>query len=149
MTVSNNDSIHSGGSDGDDSGLVEKYCANMDNDFKRLFSQALRYIDINAPTLISAGSSGSYFIRGEENKILAIFKPEDEEPYGLNNPKWMKWFQKVCCKLITLALALTQHFSGPCTFGRGCLVPNQVCLHIFIQYLFSGLCFGSRCLYRR
>jgi phosphatidylinositol 4-kinase type 2 len=96
--------------------LVEKYCANMDNDFKRLFSQALRNIDINAPTLISAGSSGSYFIRGEDNKILAIFKPEDEEPYGINNPKWTKWFQKVCC---------------PCTFGRGCLVPNQVCLANF------------------
>lgn len=39
-----------------------------------------------------------------------MFKPKDEEPYGLLNPKWSKWLQKVCC---------------PCCFGRGCLVLNQ------------------------
>lgn len=39
-----------------------------------------------------------------------MFKPQDEEPYGINNPKWGKWLQKVLL---------------PCSFGRGCLVPNQ------------------------
>ena len=40
---------------------------------------------------------------------VGVFKPRDEEPYGASNPKWTKWLQKHCC---------------PCTFGRGCLVPN-------------------------
>ena len=39
-----------------------------------------------------------------------MFKPKDEEPYGLLNPKWTKWMQKLCC---------------PCCFGRSCLVLNQ------------------------
>ena len=43
-------------------------------------------------------------------KIIGVFKPKDEEPYGILNPKWTKWMQKSCC---------------PCCFGRGCLVLNQ------------------------
>lgn len=39
-----------------------------------------------------------------------MFKPKSEEPYGHLNPKWTKYFHKICC---------------PCCFGRGCLVPNQ------------------------
>lgn len=41
---------------------------------------------------------------------MAVYKPKDEEPYGMLNPKWTKWLHKVCC---------------PCCFGRSCLVPNQ------------------------
>lgn len=43
-------------------------------------------------------------------KVVGVFKPKDEEPYGRLNPKWMKWIQGICC---------------PCCFGRSCLVPNQ------------------------
>ncbi|NXQ20535.1 P4K2B kinase, partial [Peucedramus taeniatus] len=43
-------------------------------------------------------------------KIIGVFKPKSEEPYGHLNPKWTKYFHKICC---------------PCCFGRGCLVPNQ------------------------
>ncbi|XP_070998751.1 phosphatidylinositol 4-kinase type 2-beta, partial [Oncorhynchus clarkii lewisi] len=43
-------------------------------------------------------------------KILGVFKPKSEEPYGHLNPKWTKYFHKLCC---------------PCCFGRGCLIPNQ------------------------
>uniref|UniRef100_A0A8C5UV87 Phosphatidylinositol 4-kinase type 2 n=1 Tax=Microcebus murinus TaxID=30608 RepID=A0A8C5UV87_MICMU len=43
-------------------------------------------------------------------KIIAVFKPKNEEPYGHLNPKWTKWLQKLCC---------------PCCFGRDCLVLNQ------------------------
>lgn len=43
-------------------------------------------------------------------KIIGVFKPKSEEPYGHLNPKWTKYFHKVCC---------------PCCFGRGCLIPNQ------------------------
>lgn len=43
-------------------------------------------------------------------KVIAVFKPKDEEPYGRLNPKWTKLFHKMCC---------------PCCFGRACLIPNQ------------------------
>ncbi|KAK1792446.1 hypothetical protein P4O66_012391 [Electrophorus voltai] len=62
------------------------------------------------PERISQGSSGSYFVKDPKGKIIGVFKPKSEEPYGHLNPKWTKYFHKVCC---------------PCCFGRSCLVPNQ------------------------
>jgi len=62
------------------------------------------------PTLISQGSSGSYFCRDRSGKIIGVFKPKNEEPYGDLNPKWGKWFQRNLC---------------PCCFGRSCLIPNS------------------------
>ncbi|KAI8330431.1 phosphatidylinositol 3 and 4-kinase-domain-containing protein [Chlamydoabsidia padenii] len=61
------------------------------------------------PTRISQGSSGSYFCRNRDNKIVGVFKPKNEEPYGKLNPKWTKW--------------LHRHLF-PCFFGRSCLIPN-------------------------
>lgn len=43
-------------------------------------------------------------------KVIGVFKPKNEEPYGRLNPKWTKWMHKLCC---------------PCCFGRSCLIPNQ------------------------
>nr|XP_025852480.1 phosphatidylinositol 4-kinase type 2-beta [Vulpes vulpes] len=62
------------------------------------------------PERISQGSSGSYFVKDPKRKIIGVFKPRSEEPYGQLNPKWTKYVHKVCC---------------PCCFGRGCLLPNQ------------------------
>lgn len=62
------------------------------------------------PQRIYEGSSGSYFAKNSEFNTVAVFKPKDEEPYGILNPKWTKWLQKICC---------------PCCFGRSCLVLNQ------------------------
>lgn len=62
------------------------------------------------PQRIYEGSSGSYFAKNSDFKTVAVFKPKDEEPYGILNPKWTKWLHKICC---------------PCCFGRSCLVPNQ------------------------
>jgi len=62
------------------------------------------------PSRIAQGSSGSYFVKDEHKKIVGVFKPKNEEPYGQLNPKWTKWLHKTCC---------------PCCFGRGCLIPNQ------------------------
>lgn len=62
------------------------------------------------PKRIVQGSSGSYFCRNRDKKIVGVFKPKDEEPYGPLNPKWGKYFQKnLCC----------------CMYGRACLVANQ------------------------
>ncbi|XP_071073254.1 phosphatidylinositol 4-kinase type 2-beta isoform X2 [Dasypus novemcinctus] len=62
------------------------------------------------PERIPQGSSGSYFVKDPKRKIIGVFKPKSEEPYGHLNPKWTKYVHKVCC---------------PCCFGRGCLLPNQ------------------------
>ncbi|KAF4071724.1 hypothetical protein AMELA_G00276650 [Ameiurus melas] len=54
-----------------------------------------------------AAATSSKTLKG---KSSGVFKPKSEEPYGHLNPKWTKYFHKLCC---------------PCCFGRGCLVPNQ------------------------
>ena len=41
----------------------------------------------HAPRLASAGTGGSYFIAGADGKPVAVFKPLDEEPCAVNNPK--------------------------------------------------------------
>ncbi|KAI9030744.1 phosphatidylinositol 3 and 4-kinase-domain-containing protein [Phycomyces nitens] len=61
------------------------------------------------PTRISQGSSGSYFSHNKQGKIVGVFKPKNEEPYGQLNPKWTKWIHR--------------HLF-PCFFGRSCLIPN-------------------------
>ncbi|KIW25827.1 uncharacterized protein PV07_08970 [Cladophialophora immunda] len=61
------------------------------------------------PKMISQGSSGSYFARNSEGKVVGVFKPKDEEPYASRNPKWTKWLHR---NLL------------PFAFGRACLIPN-------------------------
>lgn len=61
------------------------------------------------PKMISKGSSGSYFARNAEGKVVGVFKPKDEEPYASRNPKWTKWLHRNLF---------------PCCFGRACLIPN-------------------------
>ncbi|EXJ70715.1 uncharacterized protein A1O5_05705 [Cladophialophora psammophila CBS 110553] len=61
------------------------------------------------PKMISQGSSGSYFARNGEGKVVGVFKPKDEEPYASRNPKWTKWLHR---NLL------------PFAFGRACLIPN-------------------------
>lgn len=46
------------------------------------------------PLRIAQGSSGSYFCRNQEGRIVGVFKPKNEEPYGKLNPKWTKWFHR-------------------------------------------------------
>lgn len=61
------------------------------------------------PKMISQGSSGSYFARNSDGKVVGVFKPKDEEPYASRNPKWTKWIHRNLF---------------PCFFGRECLIPN-------------------------
>lgn len=52
------------------------------------------------PRMISQGSSGSYFARNADGKVVGVFKPKDEEPYAAGNPKWNKWIHRnlfPCC----------------------------------------------------
>ncbi|KAL5274234.1 PI4K2B.2 family protein [Megaselia abdita] len=80
-------------------------------EFQKTVTEAEEAIELGIqPERIYQGSSGSYFVKNKENKPIAVFKPKDEEPYESLNPKWAKYFQRLCC---------------PCCFGRSCLLPNQ------------------------
>uniref|UniRef100_A0A8C6L1J2 Phosphatidylinositol 4-kinase type 2 n=1 Tax=Nothobranchius furzeri TaxID=105023 RepID=A0A8C6L1J2_NOTFU len=82
-----------------------------DPEFADFIQRAEQAIECGVfPERISQGSSGSYFVKDPKGKIIGVFKPKSEEPYGHLNPKWTKYFHKLCC---------------PCCFGRGCLLPNQ------------------------
>uniref|UniRef100_A0A8C5LZG9 Phosphatidylinositol 4-kinase type 2 n=1 Tax=Leptobrachium leishanense TaxID=445787 RepID=A0A8C5LZG9_9ANUR len=82
-----------------------------DVEFADIIHRAEQAIECGVlPERITQGSSGSYFVKDPKEKTIGVFKPKSEEPYGNLNPKWTKYFHKVCC---------------PCCFGRGCLVPNQ------------------------
>ncbi|NXD06480.1 P4K2B kinase, partial [Nothocercus nigrocapillus] len=82
-----------------------------DPEFAEIIQRAEQAIECGVfPERISQGSSGSYFVKDPKGKSIGVFKPKSEEPYGHLNPKWTKYFHKICC---------------PCCFGRGCLVPNQ------------------------
>ncbi|XP_054600824.1 phosphatidylinositol 4-kinase type 2-alpha [Nothobranchius furzeri] len=82
-----------------------------DPEFRDIIRKAERAIEEGIyPERIYQGSSGSYFVKDSQGKIIGVFKPKNEEPYGHLNPKWTKWLQKLCC---------------PCCFGRDCLVLNQ------------------------
>uniref|UniRef100_A0A671KEY9 Phosphatidylinositol 4-kinase type 2 n=1 Tax=Sinocyclocheilus anshuiensis TaxID=1608454 RepID=A0A671KEY9_9TELE len=82
-----------------------------DPEFREIIRKAERAIEEGIyPERIYQGSSGSYFVKDSAGKIIGVFKPKNEEPYGQLNPKWTKWLQKLCC---------------PCCFGRDCLVLNQ------------------------
>ncbi|XP_062311839.1 phosphatidylinositol 4-kinase type 2-alpha [Osmerus eperlanus] len=82
-----------------------------DPEFREIIRKTERAIEEGIyPERIYQGSSGSYFVKDSLGKIIGVFKPKNEEPYGQLNPKWTKWLQKLCC---------------PCFFGRDCLVLNQ------------------------
>ncbi|XP_062318955.1 phosphatidylinositol 4-kinase type 2-alpha-like [Osmerus eperlanus] len=82
-----------------------------DPEFREIVEKAEQAIEEEIfPERIYQGSSGSYFVKDSQGKIIGVFKPKNEEPYGQLNPKWTKWLQKLCC---------------PCCFGRDCLVLNQ------------------------
>ncbi|XP_029926675.1 phosphatidylinositol 4-kinase type 2-alpha-like [Myripristis murdjan] len=82
-----------------------------DPEFREIVRRAEKAIEEEIfPERIYQGSSGSYFVKDSQGKIIGVFKPKNEEPYGQLNPKWTKWLQKLCC---------------PCCFGRDCLVLNQ------------------------
>ena len=81
-----------------------------DEEFRRTVGAVQEAIECGIqPLRISQGSSGSYFVRNKNGRILGVFKPKNEEPYGTLNPKWIKWLHKTCC---------------PCFFGRSCLIAN-------------------------
>ncbi|KAJ5089723.1 hypothetical protein N7532_008407 [Penicillium argentinense] len=79
-------------------------------EFEEIIESVRLAIELDVhPRMISQGSSGSYFARNPDGKVVGVFKPKDEEPYASRNPKWTKWIHRNLF---------------PCFFGRACLIPN-------------------------
>ncbi|XP_034387394.1 phosphatidylinositol 4-kinase type 2-beta isoform X4 [Cyclopterus lumpus] len=67
-----------------------------DPEFADIIQRAEQAIENGVfPERISQGSSGSYFVKDPKGKVIGVFKPKSEEPYGHLNPKWTKYFHKV------------------------------------------------------
>ncbi|XP_065763479.1 phosphatidylinositol 4-kinase type 2-beta isoform X2 [Muntiacus reevesi] len=67
-----------------------------DPEFADIILKAEQAIEFEVyPERISQGSSGSYFVKDPKRKIIGVFKPKSEEPYGHLNPKWTKYVHKV------------------------------------------------------
>ncbi|VDK20893.1 unnamed protein product [Anisakis simplex] len=82
-----------------------------DDDFVELLTKTQQAIEAGVnPTLITTGSSGSYFVRNKDGENIGVFKPRDEEPFAEHNPKWPKYLQRFLCF---------------CCFGRACLIPKS------------------------
>ncbi|GES57226.1 phosphatidylinositol 4-kinase type II subunit alpha [Aspergillus terreus] len=89
---------------------VEGAARKAREEFEEVVESVRLAIEVGVhPRMISQGSSGSYFARNSEGKVVGVFKPKDEEPYASRNPKWTKWIHRNLF---------------PCFFGRACLIPN-------------------------
>ena len=42
------------------------------------------------PVLSEDGTSGTYFLKDQNESIVSVFKPVDEEPFAPNNPRGMQ-----------------------------------------------------------
>lgn len=59
-----------------------------DTTVQRLVEATAQALDSKvAPMLVDDGLGGTYFIKGADGECVSVFKPCDEEPGALNNPK--------------------------------------------------------------
>jgi len=56
--------------------------------FRRIIQQARRGLAVGLkPDLVLDGSGGTYLLHDARKRPIVVFKPGDEEPYALNNPR--------------------------------------------------------------
>lgn len=58
-----------------------------DSEVTQLLDSANAGIETYEPELVGEGEGGTYFLRDAKGEIIAVFKPEDEDPQSQNNPK--------------------------------------------------------------
>jgi len=69
---------------------IESALAASEPKVERLIKQVDSGLRTAPPKLSNLGTGGVYFLSSSEGKTLAVFKPVDEEPNGINNPKGYK-----------------------------------------------------------
>ena len=67
--------------------VAESVSAVEDTEVLNLIRQANEGLAIAPPKLCSLGTGGVYFLTSSTGANVAVFKPTDEEPRGINNPK--------------------------------------------------------------
>lgn len=87
--------------------FVFSYSYNLQVVQISLVSKTIKIVFIHLLKILCTSLHASTFF---SQRVVGVFKPKNEEPYGHLNPKWTKWMHKTCC---------------PCCFGRSCLIPNQ------------------------
>lgn len=70
--------------------VVESLSALEDPEVLDLISQVNAGLPYGPPKLHNLGTGGVYFLRSVSGDTVAVFKPTDEEPRGINNPKGYK-----------------------------------------------------------
>ena len=61
-------------------------CVPKNSKIKRLLKEVQRGLKSSyAPELTLDGTGGTYYLKDQQRKRVAIFKPTDEEPYAPNN----------------------------------------------------------------
>jgi len=66
--------------------LVEDF-QSLDARFLALIEQARQGLMVHTPELCDEGVNGTYFLKNQEGKKIAVFKPQDEEGASEFNPK--------------------------------------------------------------
>jgi len=56
-------------------------------EFRALISETTVGLKTFSPELCDEGVNGTYFLKNKEGKIVAVFKPEDEQGDSIHNPK--------------------------------------------------------------
>lgn len=69
---------------------VESLSALEDPDVLDLITQVNAGLPHGPPKLHNLGTGGVYFLTSDHGDTVAVFKPTDEEPKGVNNPKGYK-----------------------------------------------------------
>jgi len=64
-----------------------KHFISYRNESRQLIEAVSQGLKFHVPELMASGTGGAYLLRSEEGGLLAIFKPFDEDPFSLRNPK--------------------------------------------------------------
>jgi len=57
------------------------------NEGQALVDAVLEGLDDHEPEMVEDGEGGTYFLRDAKGNTIAVFKPADEEPFSVGNPK--------------------------------------------------------------
>jgi len=64
-----------------------KHYVTYRNESRQLIESVSKGLKFHVPELMASGTGGAYLLRSEDGDLLAIFKPFDEDPFSLRNPK--------------------------------------------------------------
>jgi len=64
-----------------------KHYPRFRHESRQLIESASKGLRFHPPELLKSGEGGAYLLRAEDGSLLAVYKPFDEDPFSLRNPK--------------------------------------------------------------